>query len=204
VVSITELTPVRSGLSFAFDYGDPHPLNPGVPCTAQLEIRCDFSSDVGAPVLDSFPGASMFGGNSSSCQLSFLWRTKYGCTMCAADDYAFYDDCDSKKRVYFWLNPLCFGGEQLPENQEIECKGDSKVSKSTVITLISLGTLLLVAAAGGIGILYYKNRKLYASYTQLRTSTIPLDDENFPPPKSLAMVTGGNFQIEDDEEEEHH
>jgi len=135
-------------------------------CKSSMDLRCDPATDIGQPVI-----SEDFTNYESTCSLNLVWKTKYACPLCTAADYAYTDsDCKDKSqtRTYFLANPYCYRGVPLPEPEELECEEKVDFHKSTVIAISVVSSIVLLAALVGLGFLAYRNKKLYASYRQLK------------------------------------
>ena len=80
------------------------------------------------------------------------------------------------KRTYFKKN-ACYGGEAVPSTETVACHATVSVSSTTAAILGVVLSVTILSCLGGLGFLYYKNRRLYADYTQLKNSNIPMDDD---------------------------
>jgi len=148
-------------------------------CKASMTMLCDPSSSAAAPSVSSI---SSF---TSSCNLNLTWATKYACPQCTAIDYGVaYGDCNggSQTVTYYQSNSFCYGGYPLPVPITQDCEEKVTVKKTALIVVTVLGSLALVAALAGLVVLYYRHRKLYASYSQLRMN-VPLDEDQAEEPQ---------------------
>jgi cbb3-type cytochrome oxidase subunit 3 len=120
------------------------------------------------------------------------------CPQCEEKDYSYYDkECvnGQKERVYYWTTPFCYGGAKLPPSALVECSNISSIflrnfllifdsgsevtlRTTTIIIAIVAGSVAFIAALGVIIFLYWKHKKLYKDYSQLKNSNIPLDESD--------------------------
>jgi len=175
-ITFTELYPPGSGLLFNVSYGD---VVQGSSCTSVVQLLCDTTaSNAGSPVLSDSGIASFNSTYLQKCRLNLTWRTKYACALCTMSDYEYVDgDCSNgqQTRTYYQVNLLCSGGTPRPPNVQMTCAQTVSVHQGTIVAVSVIGGIVLAAALAGVAFLYYRNRKLYASYSQLKQN-IPLDE----------------------------
>jgi len=117
------------------------------------------------------------------------WATRYACPLCTAADYrAAYSDCsgESQTVTFYQANSYCYGGVSLPTTFNQACEEKVTVKTTTLVVVTVLGSISLGGALIGLGFLYHKHRKLYASYSQLRMN-VPLDESDEPEPQFKAL-----------------
>lgn len=168
------------GILFDFSLGD---VKQGQQCRTSLTLLCDPSSSATTPSVASI---SSF---TSACNLNLTWATKYACPLCTASDYGVaYGDCNggSQTVTYYQLNSFCYGGYPLPVPTSEDCEEKVTVKKTALIVVTVLGSIALAAALAGLAVLYYRHRKLYATYSQLRMN-VPLDEDNTDEPQFKSL-----------------
>jgi len=159
-----------SGVSFQVSNGDAN-------CQFILNIKCSSNAGVGSPSPISESDWNRF---VSTCMYVINWSSSYGCPLCTDDDFSFYDtECidGSQQRNYFWTNTNCFGGIALPSPTILSCDAHIKVQVSAIVAVVLSTVFTLAIALGVIFYLYRKNKKLYASYHQLKNEQIPMEEE---------------------------
>mmetsp|Transcript_25651 Transcript_25651/g.36034 ORF Transcript_25651/g.36034 Transcript_25651/m.36034 type:complete len:723 (+) Transcript_25651:706-2874(+) len=188
VVSFKEINYTSSAnlslpaLLYNFTLGD---TKNGKECSTTLTLFCDPSSSTTSPsVSSSFSTAYL-----SFCSFELLWATKYACPLCTANDYgASYSDCtgESQTVTFYQLNSYCYGGVPLPTAFNQACEEKVTVKTTTLIVVTVVGSIALGGALAGLGFLYHRHRKLYASYSQLRMN-VPLEESDEPEPQFKAL-----------------
>jgi len=187
-----------TGLVMEYNGGTIDPSD-GDACWTKLELRCDPSDallngpsdSVGSPIIQPPFNTNLF---ATQCGVNLLWKTRFACPLCSPDDVAYEDsDCKSGKslRRYFWKNPYCFRGASLPTGGEVPCSSIVSVTKTTFVVAIVIGFILLGAALTVVVFLWWKNKRLYADYHQLRGSNLPMES-----------LQENNFTIADDDDDD--
>eukprot|EP00027_Filamoeba_sp_ATCC50430_P003364 CAMPEP_0168563142 /NCGR_PEP_ID=MMETSP0413-20121227/12519_1 /TAXON_ID=136452 /ORGANISM="Filamoeba nolandi, Strain NC-AS-23-1" /LENGTH=942 /DNA_ID=CAMNT_0008594657 /DNA_START=76 /DNA_END=2904 /DNA_ORIENTATION=+ len=167
------------GILFDFSQGD---IKANQTCRTSLTLYCDPSSSVVAPSVSSM-------SLNTSCNLNLTWTSKYACPVCTANDYGVaYGNCNggSQTVTYYQVNSFCYGGYPLPVPTSQDCEEKVTVKKTALIVVTVLGSIALAAALAGLAALYYRHRKLYASYSQLRMN-VPLDEDNTDEPQFKSL-----------------
>lgn len=161
---------------FDFSQGE---TKQGQECRTSMTLLCDPSSS------STGPSVSSISSFTSSCNLNLTWATKHACPLCTPSDYGVaYGNCDggSQTVTYYQSNSFCYGGYPLPAPTTQDCDEKVTVKKTALIVVTVLGSIALVAALAGLIVLYYRHRKLYASYSQLRMN-VPLDEDQADEPQ---------------------
>jgi len=174
------------GLTVTFSHGkhssgcekNGHPYR-----STKIAMRCDPYAGIGQP---ETPADSPVEYPSHTCQYHFIWNSLYACPLCTESDHNIVKgDCNNETGtrtiMHVWNNPkLCHDGFQLPEEEVEECEvitangarsagSDLPWYKTPtfLISVIILGSIVLLATVAWSLIKYYKYRKLYEAYAQL-------------------------------------
>jgi len=173
VVSILPLKGASdSGLILQFSGGDHFGE---MECTASITLYCDPQISTGDPV----PVGNSSIINDSSCNIHLAWTSKFACPQCKQKDYQdFYLECIDGTQQHVWVrnNDHCYGGMPLPATEYLPCVVPVSMHPTTATILVVILVIVFVVILAGIGYLYYKHRKLYASYVRLQNN-IPLDED---------------------------
>ncbi|KAJ6243256.1 hypothetical protein M0813_22397 [Anaeramoeba flamelloides] len=100
---------------------------------SNITLLCDTSIDKG-----KIEPVSNIENPKFSCHYEFTWRTKYACRKCTERDYNhYYTNCenDQRMKIYYWIeNPkMCYGGMELPEDEQTECEGNKICHSGTYV-----------------------------------------------------------------------
>jgi len=146
-------------------------------CLTNLELICDPSVGISGPIVKQ---PFDYFNYITNCQLNLTWNTIYACPQCTEGNIKYFDSqCDNgmQTRRYYFVNSFCFGGAELPASVQLPCANQLSVKVEIAIIAVVVGFIVLVAGAGTISYLYFKNKKLYKEYSRLKESNIPLDEK---------------------------
>jgi len=154
-------------------------------CATVIRMVCDPMAGNGAPAYDS----SMYPTNYQNsyyqyfldtCKVFLTWRSVYGCALCQSSDFGYYDsDCIGGSAVRtFYQKSNCNGGETLPPKMTIACVENVILTKGAIAGII-ISVLILIIAASAVGVhFWWKHKKLYSQYSQLKNTHLPMDEND--------------------------
>jgi len=177
IPAIAEL-PGSTGVSFTFTYGDVMWRGFGnnfTYCNTVVNMRCDPLQKDSSPVVYNDTDFD------SDCVMVIEWAHRDGCPLCSHLDWSYRETAcnDGKKtKTFYWTNQMCVDGQTLPEPEISDCQPQVAVNYTTVIVGVVLGVVALVAAAAGIGFLWWRHRKLYKDYSSLQNENVQLANKS--------------------------
>jgi len=166
---------------------DPQPFR-----STQIDLRCDESAGVGAPL--PYKGQAEVG----YCKYRFSWNTVQACPVCTAAHFSkIVSECEqgqdgnwmkqSHSRKISSCNPNAASAFKPADTaEECEAPGSTPWYKTAafLITVIVLSSSILGAVAVFALVKYWKVRRLYETYAQLDKDR-GIDD--FAMPESLEL-----------------
>ncbi len=73
---------------------------------------------------------------------------------------------------------MCVGGVSLPPEYADSCGKQVTIDYTTLIVGVVIGGVVVVAAIGGIGFLWWRNKKLYVAYRNLHSHNVPMEPQS--------------------------